>query len=727
MIGTVNTTESFQSTLRYVARDRSERIYANFSAGVTDDVNVMAKQMEAKAELSDRVEKPCYHISISPAPEDELSKGEWVGFTQDFLSEMDLDDRQTVGWLHHDEEFPDGSPRPHLHLVVNRVGGCGQAYSTSWDYRRVDTVLRELEESYGLEAVTPAEAVEVKRDTPGQVHRLEKQQANYLNPDHPRTEPPEPSQRSQIQSAIDAAMAEAGSVEGIAGFLHRQGINTRFSQRGWSFEKDGVTFAGNQLGQRYSINSIEQTIMADQAQAPEQTQASDQAQADAEGLAKRQQQRRLSMKQVMQESAEDKESDREAIYQAKDLQRTGQGLTQQSGDVDGLTFIGGTVATVGALAELGARFGQSLERARAKAQSEKAVAQINKLEAIGDRTTALEQSLVEQGQASDLAQETPEPASDITVDDGDAPTTPFEESYNLANERLSAIGQKLGIELEDADPIKLDPTASVGKQLDQMDAAIVQLDQRLGTLEGAVNEVTQTPESGIEATEDAATPPESKADVAGSLENFVHARTAARGETEPSPFTSSVGTVALSREGFQGRDSRLTIDDPEFGTVFEATREAGGEWETEIDELTDGQAGTLTRLPQSAKAYGQYKRGQQLIDTFKSLPQTQKQFEGDSGTVAWDSGRPGQGPFDYAFTIERQEDGTQQIRGRDTLSNKEVFSATVDDGTIFVDENSIPAEHTDKLSTMRAQEQESPAPERRNPEPRRSQGRELEL
>jgi hypothetical protein len=138
MIGTVNTTESFQATLRYVARERSKRIYANFSAGTSEDVNAMAKQMEVRAESSDRVEKPCYHISISPAPDDELSQGEWAGFTRDFLHEMHLGDRQAVGWLHHDAQFPDGSPRPHLHLVVNRVGEVGKTYHTAWDYRKVD-------------------------------------------------------------------------------------------------------------------------------------------------------------------------------------------------------------------------------------------------------------------------------------------------------------------------------------------------------------------------------------------------------------------------------------------------------------------------------------------------------------------------------------------------------------------------------------------------------------
>lgn len=701
MIGTVNTTESFQDTLRYVARDSSQRIFANFSAGVTDDVNEMARQMDMKAELSNRVQKPCYHISISPASDDELSTEEWVDFTQDFLNEMELDSRQAVGWLHHDEEFPDGSPRPHLHLVVNRVGGYGKAYSTSWDYRKVDSVLRNLEESYELESVTPASETDIRRDTPGQVRRFEKQQANYFNPNHPRSQHPESSKRSQIQDAIEEAITETASVEGIAAFLHRQGINTRFSEKGWSFEKDGIAFAGNQLGQRYSMNSVEELMVDNNVQ-------------------QRRAQRSRTMKEIMQDSARSEQNSRNVTYQARDLQRKGKRLIQKTPEVDGLTLIGGAVATAGALTEIGNQFGQSLEKARTETNSERAVSQINQLEEIGDRTERLELSLFDRDSLQELeASAIDDDIDDTDIDaidelDVDESTNPFEDSYDLANQRLEGIGKRLGVEFEDTEPIQLDPTASIGEQLDQMDQAIVQLDQRLSTLEGAAREASLTSQK--------------PAAVAASLENFVNARTEFRGERVPSAFTSSVGTVELKQEGFQGRDSRLTITDPDFGTVFEAARESDGEWEMQINELTSDQKNTLTRLPQSAEEYGQYKQGQQMVAVFQSHSQTKSRFEGERGTFTWDSGSDSNA-FAYQFSVERQEDGSQRVTGRDAIKDRDVFNATVkEDGTIFVDENDIPAKHTDKLlSTQQGQELKPPAPEPKRKVLQRSKQRELEL
>jgi hypothetical protein len=122
MIGTINTTRNFRKTARYVQRSGPQQVYANFGAALSNDADQIAQTMTTTAQQGVRVEQPCYHIALSPSPEDRLSQGDWSRLSEDFLSAMGLADRQAVGWLHHDEHFPDGRPRPHLHLVVNRVG-----------------------------------------------------------------------------------------------------------------------------------------------------------------------------------------------------------------------------------------------------------------------------------------------------------------------------------------------------------------------------------------------------------------------------------------------------------------------------------------------------------------------------------------------------------------------------------------------------------------------------
>lgn len=750
MIGSVATSKSFQKTTRYVSRERSQPVYGNFPAAAADDPMAIARVMDSTAQQSDRVQKPCYHISISPSRGDELSKDDWANLTEDFLEGMGLEDKQAVGWLHEDEEFPDGTPRPHLHLVVNRVGALGKTYDTSWDYRKVDSVLRGLEEDYGLDAVTPAAEVDVKRDTPGQVHRIAAEQGQYENPKHPRTEPPKPSERSQIQRAIEEAIDEANSTAGIADFLSRQGINTRITERGWSFEKDGVAFAGSQLGRRYSMKSVEQTMVNSQENPPQEE--------GDKGLEKRQKQRSLTMQQVMQDTSDARNAGREFQREARNVSSLGQRTMQQTQEVDGTTIIGGALALAGTAAEIGSKFSQRLDQARERAESDRAIGQLNKLEEIGERTEALE-TKVRQAAAPEAPSENPEQLDtafdEATYEDADGnlqwrPTdqeqaateqlltdieenssSPSEQSFKLANERLTKLGEQLGVEIDDADPVEFDPSAPVGKQLDQMDAAISQLDDRLGTLEDAVKEMPAIDEempaingADVDVEADAAAvddlpfaalsrPELDNAPAVGeaeidevddelntpqSLENFIQARTQFRGETEPSPFTSSAGTVELTSEGFQGQDSRLTITDPDYGTVLEATKSADGQWQTQIDELEAEQAETIDQLPQSAEEYGQYKQGQQMIDSLQRLPQTANEFEGDRGRVNWKSSGSS-----YRFDIERQEDGSQRVMGQNA-DGEAVFSATVSDNSVVVNQNDIPAEESNELFAQREQE-----------------------
>ncbi|MBF2090315.1 MAG: hypothetical protein IGR80_14175 [Synechococcales cyanobacterium K44_A2020_017] len=203
-----------------------------------------------------------------------------------------------------------------------------------------------------------------------------------------------------------------------------------------------------------------------------------------------------------------------------------------------------------------------------------------------------------------------------------------------------------------------------------------------------------------------------------------------RGETEPSAFSSSAGVVALTYEGFQGQDARITITDADYGTVFEAAKPAEGEWDTQINELQPQQVNIMTQLPQSVEDYGQYKQGQQIVSALQTL--TRQEFEGDRGQIDWRSKGSG---FRYRFDIERQDDGTQRITGRDANRRTPVLNATIShDNDIFITQNDIPNAHSQELFQRREQAL-TPEPIQDNAsqtimlgaQPRTSRTKELEL
>jgi 8-oxo-dGTP pyrophosphatase MutT (NUDIX family) len=58
---------------------------------------------------------------------------------------------------HTDTETEDGLPRPHFHIVANRVQLPDYKVVTAWrDYRRSEVAIRELEEEFGLIQVQPS-------------------------------------------------------------------------------------------------------------------------------------------------------------------------------------------------------------------------------------------------------------------------------------------------------------------------------------------------------------------------------------------------------------------------------------------------------------------------------------------------------------------------------------------------------------------------------------------
>ncbi len=265
------TTKDFRATHRYVAvrEDKPPQIVHTstpgcFNALLGQPINplVVAAAMEARAAKSDRVEKPCYHISISVAQADELaSRADWNQLAVSFLEKAGLEECQSVAYLHEDTTYPDSDEvRPHLHLVVNRVKSDGTAAPTSWDYYRFQSAIRDVEQEMGLTAEPNSWEVDRCRDSSGQVHRLAAEQAQYEDPKHPRAEPPQPTVKSQLQEVLDEAIEQASSVEAITDALAQQGIDVQVSDRGWSLEKDGIAFAGSQLGRAYSMTAIEQTL-----------------------------------------------------------------------------------------------------------------------------------------------------------------------------------------------------------------------------------------------------------------------------------------------------------------------------------------------------------------------------------------------------------------------------------------------------------------------------------
>ncbi len=112
------------------------------------DPDRVAVEMRSTAGQNARVKKPVYHLVLSPAPEDRLSREDWVRIADRVLGDLGLGEHQVVMALHTDTGLP------HLHLAINRVHpGTLKAWDRWQDRPRIEGVLRKVEREWGLRRV----------------------------------------------------------------------------------------------------------------------------------------------------------------------------------------------------------------------------------------------------------------------------------------------------------------------------------------------------------------------------------------------------------------------------------------------------------------------------------------------------------------------------------------------------------------------------------------------
>jgi len=663
--------------------------------------------MEEQAHLSSRVCKPCYHISLTLPQTDihNFSSDDWRELTKYFVERMELDDRQAIAYLHDDATYPDGNPRPHVHLVVNRVGDDGRCIRTSWDYYRAQSALRETEKHFGLTREPSSWEVDRRRDPPDQVQR--RQDANPLVP---------PTIRTQLQNSIDHAIDRVGSLDGVADFMQNLGVDVRVSDRGWSLKHERVAFQGSKLGRAYSAPAVKQRIAMSQSQ---------------------------PIGDMLRESAEtDRQEDRQRNAQnerrAGSLDGFGHRLMREDGgEIDGLSVIGaGLQATAAGMKAIDA-IQDAIANSRDESRRERLEETLERMKSLGERTGQLESRLTADDERTrndritDIANRTERleraGESDRTdglntqaePHDGDRTDTGFERPVGAPEpdpvvESLMGLDKRIGSmegesQSEQPQKIQLDREMSFDEQLDAVDALLDNLEERLDALEerafgmrGVENQAAQRPQPEPEPAEPEPTEPAiesapklGSAELAKQLSRYVESRA----EVYQIPTSGKIPTRTLGEiaADYGGDDATLSIRDDDYGTKFEAVRiDDRDRWEVITDELNDSERESLSDLPQSADEYVERANGKAVVRSLRTL--AGHEFgKPEGGGVRMPSGEG----FDYLVRISPpDDDGAHQITGARSDSGDTILQAELKGGTATVEQSDIPTDFVDALAAQ---------------------------
>lgn len=151
----------------------------------------------------------------------------------------------------------------HIHIIASRIRMDGSVVPDSWDYRRSEVVVRQLEQEFGLEPTRcsnerVAEKVKQKHGietTVGERSAQTKKQKHHFSG--------KPPVKQLLADAIDEATSDQPTVTELIARLQKLHINVHpsFSTKGKfkeavAFSMNGVKMAGWKLGKAYSFPGL---------------------------------------------------------------------------------------------------------------------------------------------------------------------------------------------------------------------------------------------------------------------------------------------------------------------------------------------------------------------------------------------------------------------------------------------------------------------------------------
>jgi len=264
MIGKITKGNGFAGVCSYVlGKDEARLIGGNMAATTPQQ---LAAEFRVFSRKNIRVQRPVEHISLSPSPGDrELKDTEWIALAQDLLDGLGMSRNQFILVVHNDTEF-EGKPRPHAHIIANRVSIDGRCASDWLDFHRTEEILRQLEQKYELTPVASSWEAQRGGDTTGQIRRQRREAELGAEPQE--------STKRRLQNLCDAAATDQPTMRQYLQRLKDSGVEAQIKEtrtgkiQGISYELEGVAFPGHKLGRNYSWIGLERLGISKDLQQP---------------------------------------------------------------------------------------------------------------------------------------------------------------------------------------------------------------------------------------------------------------------------------------------------------------------------------------------------------------------------------------------------------------------------------------------------------------------------
>jgi hypothetical protein len=246
MIGKQIKGTGFRGCLNYVLGKKDAALIGGTMCGQTPEE--LAAEFGIARQLRPNLKVAVFHATLSVDSTEKLEDSEendqrWLARAANYMKAMEFDNNQYAVVKHSDTEHD------HIHIVASRICLDGGVVDDSWDYYKSQEIIRQLEQNYNLETVTPSWETDKRAQTTGE-HRQLKSKGNK-------------SVRVQLQDLIDEVTQDNPSMPEFVERLQQQGVEVQVTQtgiglsKGISYNLDGVALSGTQLGKAYTFSRLQ--------------------------------------------------------------------------------------------------------------------------------------------------------------------------------------------------------------------------------------------------------------------------------------------------------------------------------------------------------------------------------------------------------------------------------------------------------------------------------------
>jgi hypothetical protein len=247
MIAKQSIGKSFMGALDYNLKklehpDPDQRATLLESNSQSMDRNQILAELAMMKQMNPRLQRNTWHTSLNFPKDDQLTDKDILNVAKEYMMRMEFDNNLYFIFRHHD------AGHDHVHILALRNRFDGTVVSDSHNYKRSETIVRDMEKKYYLQQINSSEKAMRRAPTKNEIELA--------------LRTGKPSRKMELQEKVGITLKHSKTTDQFIQNLERQNIHPLFNQAstgrvsGISYVYGDFLIKGQKLGRQFTWGNI---------------------------------------------------------------------------------------------------------------------------------------------------------------------------------------------------------------------------------------------------------------------------------------------------------------------------------------------------------------------------------------------------------------------------------------------------------------------------------------